>query len=673
MSTSISSNGTKLNLPPESDANLQAWLNPPAMGFCKDGKMLETPFSVNSGDDLCVGLGEASGLTMKRSQRIETGALILDMRAEAAADFHGISLRQSVDFSLPSSSYVVAPGAVYDGNRFLVSPQPYCPHIPTEGVTPNGPILIADVPRLASATGYHLELASNALTTPFLGIYDPISKVGVLVEIQIYGDWGVSGVTITTLPDQPVRVTFTLPVHRQQRYRICDWVAADEPGMDLAAGQSIEARLRIIPVRAENIPAFVRQLAIHSFEARDKGSLESRKNLGKKLREAADLVEAKFDRFNWVESDGFYRTTLPQSNSPWVMQSGWSGGAVTMRALIQSPDATRRERAKRMLSFLCTAATPSGYFHGVWNGKRWLSFNAKRPGCRAFTLVRRPLELGRDILHAMNVVEARGEALEPLWIETARRFLDAVVSTERRFGHLGYSLDPETGDVLWGDSTGGAFALEALAHGYRRFGSPCYLQTAKRLAAYYREHFLLRGFTCGGVGDALMAVDSESNYALMAGLVHLHEITRDPVHLEWAVEAADLVQTWTLLYDAKFPEGTPLQRLGIEPRGAYFANIQNQHGAPGIYVASGIELATLARHTGDNRFLELLREITGCIPQMVVKPGQDDVWGDLPVGSLSERLMTMDGLEPNGHTQPIDTFGNVPMMVANELPAELLN
>jgi hypothetical protein len=170
-----------------------------------------------------------------------------------------------------------------------------------------------------------------------------------------------------------------------------------------------------------------------------------------------------------------------------------------------------------------------------------------------------------------------------------------------------------------------------------------------------------------------MAVDSESNYALMAGLVHLHEITRDPVHLEWAVEAADLVQTWTLLYDAKFPEGTPLQRLGIEPRGAYFANIQNQHGAPGIYVASGIELATLARHTGDNRFLELLREITGCIPQMVVKPGQEGVWEDLPVGSISERLMTMDGLEPNGHTQAIDTFGNVPMMVANELPAGLLD
>ena len=409
----------KLNLPPESDANFQAWLNPPAMGFSKDGKMLETQFTANAGDDLCVGHGEANGLTMKRSQRIETGALILDMRAEAAADFHGISLRQSVDFSLPSSSYVIAPGVVYDGNRFLVSPQPYCPY-----------------PRLASATCYRLELAGNALTTPFVGIYDPISKAGVLVKIQIYGDWGVSGVNITTLPDQPVRVTFTLPVHRQQRYRICDWVAADEPGMDLAAGQSIEARLRIIPVRAENIPAFVHQLALRSFEARDKSPLESRRNLGKKLREAADLVEAKFDRFNWVESEGFNRTTLPQSNSPWVMQSGWSGGAVTMRALIQSPDATRRERAKRMLSFLCTAATPSGYFHGVWNGKRWLSFNAKRPGCRAFTLVRRPLELGRDILHAMNVVEARGEALEPLWIETARRFLDAVVSTERRFGHL---------------------------------------------------------------------------------------------------------------------------------------------------------------------------------------------------------------------------------------------
>ena len=132
MNNSISSNATKLNLPPESDANLQAWLNPPAMGFCRDGKMLEIPFTVNAGNDLCVGLGEANGLTMKRSQHIETGALILDMRAEAAADFHGISLRQSVDFSLPSSSYVIAPGVVYDGNRFLVSPQPYCPHIPTD-------------------------------------------------------------------------------------------------------------------------------------------------------------------------------------------------------------------------------------------------------------------------------------------------------------------------------------------------------------------------------------------------------------------------------------------------------------------------------------------------------------------------------------------------------------
>ncbi|MFM8715800.1 MAG: hypothetical protein ACKOF3_03310 [Spartobacteria bacterium] len=41
MNTSLSSNKTKLNLPAESDANLQAWLNPPAMGFSKDGKMLE--------------------------------------------------------------------------------------------------------------------------------------------------------------------------------------------------------------------------------------------------------------------------------------------------------------------------------------------------------------------------------------------------------------------------------------------------------------------------------------------------------------------------------------------------------------------------------------------------------------------------------------------------------
>lgn len=662
-----------LSIPSSLAAILDGWLPLPAVSTIAGRQLVECPLEPSAQSNAFTGTGDVNGLSIHRKQITGIDSIEIHWRAETSRALRQVSLRQTVALNLPPTSYIIAPGAVYGGNRFLVSPQPYCPFIPAEGVGPDGPILIADIPRLTSDTGYRLELAANALTTPFVGIFDPTSGRGALVEIQIYGKWGVSGLTLTTLPGEPISVTITLPVQRVRRYQFCDWTDANEPGMDLAIGQTIEARLRVIPVKAESIPEFIGVLSRRAYAAMDRGALASRENLAVKLREAADLVEAKYDRLNWDEAQGFYRTVQHGQKSLFVLQSGWSGGAVTMRGLIQSPDPARRERARRMLSFLCSAAAPSGYFYGAWDDKTWRSYHVKRPGCRQFTLVRRPLELGRDILFAMDALEARGESLEPLWEKTAQRFLDAVVRTEQKFGHLGYSVDPETGDVLWGISTCGTFALEALVRGYRRFGAVVYLETAERLAAFYRDEYLMKGLTCGGVGDALMAADSESNYALMAGLVHLHEVTQNPTHLKWAVEAADLFQTWVLHYDAKLTQGTPLERLGIEPRGAVFANTQNLHGAPGIYVASGIELTTLAERTGDERFLVLLKEITGCIPQMVVRPGQADVWGDLATGSVSERLMTMDGLKLCGETELIDTFGNVTMVCANELPARVLS
>ena len=323
-----------------------------------------------------------------------------------------------------------------------------------------------------------------------------------------------------------------------------------------------------------------------------------------------------------------------------------------------------------MLDTICRGAvSPSGYFHGLHDCERWRSFGVKRPGCRAFSLIRRSLECTRDVLKTMMLLKNRGEAIQPAWEEAARRNLDAMVDTTARFGHLGYTVDRDTGDVLWGDSTCGAFGIEPLVRGAAWFQQPNYLETARTLASYYVSHFLAKGYTCGGVGDALMAVDSESNYALLAGLVHLHAATGEPQHLAWARQAADLFATWVLCYDAKLPSDSPLGKLGIQPRGAVVANIQNQHGAPGICTASGRELLTLAETAGEERYLRLLVDIAGCIPQMIVRPGQQDVWGDLPPGSISERLMTMDGMVPCGHTAGISTWCEIAMLLtARELP-----
>ncbi|MFM8715202.1 MAG: hypothetical protein ACKOF3_00195, partial [Spartobacteria bacterium] len=74
--------------------------------------------------------------------------------------------------------------------------------------------------------------------------------------------------------------------------------------------------------------------------------------------------------------------------------------------------------------------------------------------------------------------------------------------------------------------------------------------------------------------------------------------------------------------------------------------------------------------TGEERYLRVLEDITQCIPQMIVQKGQEEIWGEIPPGSISERLMTMDGLKPNGHTDQMSTWPETSMLLAvRELPA----
>ena len=577
-----------------------------------------------------------------------------------------IQLIQPLHFELDAASYVIAPGTMYDGNRMLVSRQTYCPEAPTEGVDANGPLLQVDIPRLTLDTNYRAEFAANAFSMPVVGIYDSMQKVGFLVGIEVYGVWGVTGVNLVTIPGELVSVEICLPVRRKRRYRFCDWIDTDETGMNLAPGQTVTGQVKLIRVGASTIPEFVARVAEYGHEHRGK---EPRRP-SFSFSQSAALIEEKFNAFNWDEKNGFYRSGINPS-ARYAVQTGWVSGGVTIVSMIGSDNPLSRQRALRMLDVFCRdARSPSGYFHGAHDGEKWFSVGFRRPNCRTFSLVRRPLECTRDVLKCLSHLQSQGEKTQPHWEAAARSNLDATCRTFERFGHLGYNIDPETGDVQWGDSTCGAFGIEALVRGAAWFGEPHYLEVAEKLAAYYCHHFLARGITCGGVGDALTAADSESNYALLAGLVHLHASTGNPQHLAWACQAADLFCTWVLSYDAIMPEGTPLARLGIQPRGAVFANTQNQHGAPGICTASGEALLALYQVTGEERYLRVLEDITQCIPQMIVQKGQEEIWGEIPPGSISERLMTMDGLEPNGHTARMSTWPETSMLLAlRELPA----
>ncbi len=607
----------------------------------------------------------ANGMLLEGNIKHEESNANLSFEISVDREMHKVQTSMPILLDMDWQSYVVVPGVMYNGNRFLVSPQPYCPYILTEGVSPNGPIVIADVPRLTADTGYKTELAANALTIPAVGIYDQKKRQGFIIGVQVYGVWGVSGINITTLPGEPIRLEICLPVKREKRYRFCNWIKADnEQGMDILPGEKVNCEIKIAAVSVSSIPDFITKIAEYGFEKRGK---EKRKpNLT--FAEAAELIENKFDIHNWDEKNGYYRTQ--SAPNPYFLHTGWVGGGSMIYTMALSEKKERRARSRRMMDVICrNALTPSGYFHGMHDGEHWRSFGVKRPGCRAFSFIRRPVECARDILKTMNLMMGCGERIEDHWISAARKSLDAMVNTSLKFGHLGYTIDFDTGDVLWGDSACGAFAIEPLVLGAAWFKETIFLDVAEQLADYYVRHFLNKGYTCGGVGDALMAVDSESSFALMAGLVHLYDATKNPQHLLWARQAADLFSTWVLSYDAILPTDSPLGKLGIQPRGAVLANIQNQHGAPGICTASGCELLALYEATGEERYLRLLEDIAQCIPQMIVRNGQEEIWGGLPPGSVTERLMTMDGLVPCGHTEQMTSFAGISMLLTvRELP-----
>ena len=151
---------------------------------------------------------------------------------------------------------------------------------------------MANVPRLTGDTGYHTELAANALSIPALGVYDAGRGLGFLIGVQVYGSWGVTGVNLTSAPGEPIRIDICLPVMRTRRYRLCDWAeVTDEPGMDLLPGAPVACRIHIEPVAADSNPTFIARIAAYGERCRG----QAVRSWPLMPADLAELVENKHD------------------------------------------------------------------------------------------------------------------------------------------------------------------------------------------------------------------------------------------------------------------------------------------------------------------------------------------------------------------------------------------
>ena len=322
-------------------------------------------------------------------------------------------------------------------------------------------------------------------------------------------------------------------------------------------------------------------------------------------------------------------------------QTGWVGGCNTLYPLLADGDDITRRRSMRTFDHLLSGRLPSGFIRDrFWEG-RWVESG------RVF--LRHQADALYFLSKSLLLLRERGVEIDAAWLELPRGIAEAFGRMWREEGQLGQYADAMTGEIRIGRTCAAGLAPAGLLLASRLLDEPEYVDLSSQIGDYYARRFTAIGLTNGGPGDIAQAHDSESAFALLASYTHLHEATGETRWLEIAEDAACQAASYVMPYDFAFPPDSTFGRLGMRTRGTVFANVQNKHSAPGICTLSGVSLLRLARATGDRRWLDLLADIAGAIPQYMSRADRpirdrrpNQRWPVMPAGWINERVNTSD-------------------------------
>ena len=548
-----------------------------------------------------------------------------------------------------AQSYVLAPAAVYAGNRFPVLALPYPPWVPASEARPDFPVTITDVVRLhTDGRPGLIQLLAGHLALPAVGVWSPTRREAVfLIVDKPFADGAEALFEIEEGADAAwAELRVSLPGIRTTRYT---HMKTGQPSPDrarpLAAGETLTLTARLLVQPCDSIEAF---FALYGELRSTFTETEPAVRPTVPFSEAFRLIEEKDNREAWREDFGLYATDC-KPGAPFFHQTGWPG--VPSFPLALAGDELTRQRARRAFtSLLRDGVSPSGFLwakrqpDGTWTADH--GNTPANPDLRDRLLVRRNADALYYLLKQRDLfTDSVTPAEAALWDRGLRTLADAHVNLWEREGQFGYLIHQETGALICGGSTSAACAPAALALAYKRFGDLRYLAVAEAAARAYARDFLAKGITVGGPGEALLNPDSESAASLVESFATLHDVTGSAEWLRWGRLAADHVASWTQAFSWPFPPTTEFGKLGIQSKGGVFANAQNAHNAPGICTHAGLGLLRLFRATGEVRHLRVLRDIARFLPQAVSRPDRPIHTPDgrpLPSGWINERLNTND-------------------------------
>ena len=532
----------------------------------------------------------------------------------------------SVDFpQWEQDAYVFLPACAYNGNRFKRRKATYPPEYTAAecGIKPD-PIL-TDVPALNPDGSGSIEVTSGDLSVPCYGVFFRQKQIAFFVFTQ----QACKGKNVGFCVEKG-RVTLQFPVIRSRCYRMC---RTDEPssdsGVSAEEGEHISAKVLIKEFPCRDLP--------HFFELffQNRRCLLSDAPANSLYSQALwDTMEAHMNRDNF---SGEYYAEMSK-----MWQCGWVGGGMSSLPLWKHGDRVSKQRAEKTLDYMTSHTSPQGFFYSTIIDGEIRGDGCGSPHMRNSTLTRKNGDALYFLFKHLAVLPQKER-----WVSAARACADAFVRLYQQYEDFGQFVNVETGEMIFGGTTSGASAIGALVMAWRFFDDGKYLAVAKQAGEKYYRDFIFRGLTYGGPGEALCAPDSESNYAMVESMVLLYEAAKEEKWLKYAQDSLHLLSSWVMPYSYVFPAGCEFARLKINTVGSVFANVQNKHSAPGLCTASGDAIYKLYRHTGNEGYLNLLRDIVSFIPQCVSTQERPIFsWDPQPIqlkpGYICERVNTSD-------------------------------
>jgi hypothetical protein len=544
-----------------------------------------------------------------------------------------------------TDNYVFAPAALYNGNRYRVLPIGYPPYIYNEKDRPlNMPVTITNVPHLnLDGSKARLDFLTSNCSVPMIGFYDKHNKRGFLLATRQDTILGNSGFVFKEDPAQhEASIILAAPGVREKRYVMCRTIESKDKGIDLKQGDTVDMYFHVYSFHASDLSEFFNIFFSIRKDVIGKNGYINREPFSS----IAATILDHHDKTKWFENDKYgYICNQPKENSPFNhIQLGWNG--VPVFSLVQTylPTAERTRRVCRSFDAIELMQGKSGLFYAMFRRGELLGDNfndmSKKPEISMIRRTGLALYYG---LQTIDLMKKHGESslIKQSWIDMLRKASDALVKLWNTYGQFGQHVNAITGEITTNNSTNGAINIAALAYASKFFNDSTYMDIAKKSGDFYYNRDLKNGYSGGGPAEILQCPDSESSAELVESYVALYELTHEAKWLKMAKDAAALFSSWVVAYDYKFPRQSDMGRINAKATGAVWASVQNEHGAPGIYIMSGNFLFKLYRATGDKRYMELLKDIAHNVVQYVTTRDNPIGIGSAP-GSVSERVNLSD-------------------------------